>query len=239
MHLCEWSSTRVVFLSGNSQAGPTPECLPVNCVRDVWRDEVGRRHEVQQHEGREQGYPLMPLLFSFAIHTQCTGRSEAGDVGWRGTVRLFLDDVCILSSPARTRFLWNLVGKTWRGFNCTLAKPDVRTGRDCAHRTCKNWISRGVEPKRIGGVGDLVGSDEFVQEVNDSRLEEEHKLWNETPQITDLQCAWHVFLRCVGPRCHHFSEPCLGCSDQWRPSSGVFLETQHRMRLLTRWPRCS
>ena len=34
----------------------------------MWRDEVGRRHEVQQHEGGEQGDPLMPLLFSLAIH---------------------------------------------------------------------------------------------------------------------------------------------------------------------------
>ena len=32
--------------------------------RYVWQDDVGQRHEVHQHEGGEQGDPLMPLLFS-------------------------------------------------------------------------------------------------------------------------------------------------------------------------------
>ena len=52
--------------------------------------------------------------------------------------------------------------------------------------------------------GTLVGSDEFVKEVSDARLEEKHKLWNAIPWIPGLQCAWQVFLQCVGPRCQHF-----------------------------------
>ena len=57
------------------------------------------------------------------------------------------------------------------------------------------WSPRGVKV-----LGTPVGSDEFVKEVSDARLEEEHKLWNAIPWIPDLQCAW----QCVGPLCHHF-----------------------------------
>ena len=61
------------------------------------------------------------------------------------------------------------------------------------------WSPRGVKVP-----GTPVGSDEFVKEVSDARLEEEHKLWNAIPWIPDLQCAWLVLLQCAGPRCHHF-----------------------------------
>ena len=35
--------------------------------RYSWFDDAGTRHEVTQVEGREQGDPLMPLLFSMGI----------------------------------------------------------------------------------------------------------------------------------------------------------------------------
>ena len=33
-----------------------------------WEDQHGTRHQVWQHEGGEQGDPLMPLLFCLAVH---------------------------------------------------------------------------------------------------------------------------------------------------------------------------
>ena len=35
-----------------------------------WADAEGHTHEIWQHEGGEQGDPLMPLLFSLAIHNE-------------------------------------------------------------------------------------------------------------------------------------------------------------------------
>ena len=51
------------------------QSIPNQAVMCVWRGEVGRRHEVQQHEGGEQGDPLMPLLFSLATHNALKKRS--------------------------------------------------------------------------------------------------------------------------------------------------------------------
>ena len=64
---------------------------------------------------------------------------------------------------------------------------------------CSTWRPRGVKVPVTP-----VGSDEFVQEVSDARLEEERKLWNAMTWMPDLQCAWQVLLQCTGPRCHHF-----------------------------------
>ena len=79
------------------------------------------------------------------------------------------------------------------------------------------WSPRGVKV-----LGTPVGSDEFIREVSDARLEEEHKLWNAIPWIPDLQCAWQVLLQCAVATMS--SEPCLqanlwstlrGMHDRW------------------------
>ena len=48
-----------------------------------------------------------------------------------------------------------------------------------------------------------VGSQEFIQEVCEERLQRERELWEAVPWVPDLQCAWQVLLQCAGPRCHH------------------------------------
>ena len=78
----------------------------------VWQDEAGNFHEIRQHEGGEQGDPLMPLLFSLAIHNAL---NEAKQEMWDGEeLFAFLDDVYIVSSPERTRHLYNLVAEKLR-----------------------------------------------------------------------------------------------------------------------------
>ena len=37
-----------------------------SCYR--WDDAEGQQYQIWQHEGGEQGDPLMPLFFSFAMH---------------------------------------------------------------------------------------------------------------------------------------------------------------------------
>ena len=103
--------------------GPTIMSSEVPCWRNCWRFlgsvlcchscvtsiEVGRRHEVQQCESGEQGDPLMPLLFNLAIHNALKEAKREMLDGEE--LFAFVDDVYILSSPARTRFLYNLVGE--------------------------------------------------------------------------------------------------------------------------------
>ena len=70
--------------------------LQPSCYK--WVDSEGVRHDIQQHEGGEQGDPLMPLLFSLVIHDalaevketlepgQPLGRDTPGS-GWDPTPR--------------------------------------------------------------------------------------------------------------------------------------------------------
>ena len=131
----------------------------------------------------------MPLLFSLAIHNALKEAKRETLDGEEFFA--FLDDVYILSSPARTRCLYNVVGEKLSN----MAGIQLHNGKTHA----AVWSLRGVKVQ-----GTPVGSDEFVKEVSDARLEEEHKLWNAIPWIPDLQCAWQVLLQCAGPRCHHF-----------------------------------
>ena len=44
----------------------------------VWEDKDGGRHHTRQGEGREQGDPLMPLLFSLGVHNSLVGLGFSG-----------------------------------------------------------------------------------------------------------------------------------------------------------------
>ena len=68
-----------------------------------WDDQDGVRKQVWQHEGGEQGDPLMPLLFSLAVHDALSAVKERMLPGEE--LFAFLDDVYILCAPERCRFL--------------------------------------------------------------------------------------------------------------------------------------
>ena len=122
-----------------------------------WQDESGHRHETQQHEGGEQGDPLMPLLFSFAIHNALEEAKREMVDGEE--LFAFLDDICILCSPGRTRFLYNVIReKVEHGMNSVAHGKDTLL-EQCWSVSSWNWRpgSRRVEPQRSEGVGDPSG----------------------------------------------------------------------------------
>ena len=45
-------------------------------ARYKWQDDEGHRHDIEQHEGGEQGDPLMPLLFSLCNPQRIGGRQR-------------------------------------------------------------------------------------------------------------------------------------------------------------------
>ena len=65
--------------------------------RYVWQDEAGNLHEIRQHQGGEQGDPLMPLLFSVAIHNALNEAKQEMLDGEE--LFAFLDDVYVVSIP--------------------------------------------------------------------------------------------------------------------------------------------
>ena len=72
-----------------------------------WQDAVGVTHQVHQVEGGEQGDPLMPLLFSLAIHDALMAvkaELREGEV-----LFAFLDDVYAVCGPNRTREVFDLL----------------------------------------------------------------------------------------------------------------------------------
>ena len=43
-------------------------------------------------------------------------------------------------------------------------------------------------------LGTPVGSEQFIEEAVQRRLEEERILWDAIPSVPDMQCAWQILL---------------------------------------------
>ena len=169
-----------------------------------WTDADGVQHDIHQHEGGEQGDPLMPLLFSLAIHNALAEVSE----GMLPTELLFafLDDVYVVSNPDRTRPLYDLLGEKLAHAGIRLHAGKTRMWNKASERP-PNIDDLGDEvwnPEGIKVLGTPVGSDAFVLRATASRLEEESRLWEAVSWVPDAQCAWQILLQCASPRCHHF-----------------------------------
>ena len=159
-----------------------------------WTDADGVQHDIHQHEGGEQGDPLMPLLFSLAIHNALAEVRE----GMLPTELLFafLNDVYVVSNPDRTRPLYDLLGEK-------LAHAGIRLH---AGKT-RMWNKASERPPNIDNQkGSRYWGPQWVQ--TRSCCEQRHpvwsRLWEAVSWVPDAQCAWQILLQCAGPRCHHF-----------------------------------
>ena len=97
-----------------------------------WQDEEGRCRQIHQHEGGEQGDPLMPLLFCLAIHNaleEVQAQLLPGE-----HLFAFLDDVYAVSAPERTRDIYDVGGQTFQA------------GRD----QIAQWKNEDLEQRRRG-----------------------------------------------------------------------------------------
>ena len=170
-----------------------------------WQDDHGRFRQIRQHEGGEQGDPLMPLLFCLAVHSALMAVQEQLLPG--ECIFAFLDDVYALSSPGWTCAMYKLLEKIL----FAIAGIRLHTGKT------RTWSKAGEIPECMEELGDEVesstginilgtpvGSEEFHLASTRERLAEEEVLWRAIPWAQDLQCASQLLVQCAGPRCHHF-----------------------------------
>ena len=141
----------------------------------------------------KQGDPFTPVFFNFAVHNalaEVQTELRAGEF-----LFAFLDDVCVLSLPERTRKIYDLLADTLQ----SRAGIRLHTGRHARgigqQRFRREWLS-------------------WVQEAGQERLAVEADFWRKIPCFPDLQCAWQLLVQCAGPRCHHFFEQCLPASPE-------------------------
>ena len=170
----------------------------------VWEDADDVRHNIEQHEDGEQGDPLMPILFSLGLHNALEEVQQILDP--REFLSVYLGDVFILSSPRRTRVIFNLlentllkragihlhIGKTRVWNVCGKQVPDIDDHGDDV------WSTSGVMI-----LGTSLGRGKFLSRIEDERLLEVHRLWDSISWSGDLHCAWQVLIQCAGPHCHH------------------------------------
>ena len=104
-----------------------------------WSDEDGVSHRIGQHEGGEQGDPLMALLFSVAVHNALAEVKEQLLDG--EFLFAFLDDVHVMAKPDRIRTIYDLftVKLSSMAGICTQGRPARGTKRECALRGWQNW----------------------------------------------------------------------------------------------------
>ena len=146
----------------------------------------------------------MPLFFSLAIHDalkEVDSQLEANE-----TLFAYLDDVYVVTSPERTRPVYDLLGhqlQSVAGTQLHAGKTRVWNGAGQCPDEVEDLGEEVWNPRGIPILGTPVGCDPFVQEVVDKRLCDE-AVHCGSPISSQLG---QVLLHCAGPRPHPTSEP--------------------------------
>ena len=182
----------------------------------VWRDAQGEAHSVQQGEGGEQGSALMPALFCLALKPALDEIQSQLQPGER--VYAYLDDIYVVTSPARVRSCYNLFsevldrichiqvnrGKLVAWNRSGLPAPaEVRELDTAASETCPAhtvWTA-DLQPSLCGvTVLDApIGSSAFVESFSLQLLDDEVAFLTKL-QDFPTQHAWLLLSFCGAPR---------------------------------------
>ena len=176
-----------------------------------WWDAEGRRRTVHQGEGCEQGDALAPALYALGQHDALV----AADAQLRPgeCLAAFLDDVYLVTTPARSREALDVVTasiETRAGVAANLGKTRVynRAGGPAPPGVAElgAGVWRGDAPEEERGfvaLGTPIGHPAYVAAHTHTRLLEEARLLQELPLLPDLQCAWLLLSMCASPRADH------------------------------------
>ena len=171
--------------------------------RYSWWDEAGQRRTVTQAEGGEQGDPLMPYLFSIGI--QGALEEVAATLQPGEQLCAFLDDVYALCQPDRVKAIYDTLAECLRVAGIRLHQGKTRVWNrggvqpaDVALSGPDVW-----EPQGVMVLGTPIGSPQFTADRLQTRIEEERRLWEAIPYVSDLQCGWQILLQSANPRANH------------------------------------
>ena len=174
-----------------------------------WWDAAGRRRDVHQAEGCEQGDPLAPALFALGQHGALA--RAAGDLDPADKLLAFLDDLYVITVASRARpALDTVTGAVEEhcGIASNLGKTRGLGGSEgpappgLAELGPDVW--RGDRHERgMVVLGSPVGHTDFVHAWAVRRLLEEQQLLQQLPQLPDLQCSWLLLALCASPRANH------------------------------------
>ena len=125
----------------------------------------------------------------------------------------FLDDVYVVTTPARAREALDVVTTSIQdraGVAANLSKTRVynRAGGPAPAGIAELgeavWTGNAPEAARgFLALGTPIGHPAYVASHTDARLREEARLLQELPLLPDLQCAWLILAMCAAPRADH------------------------------------
>lgn len=177
-----------------------------------WWDDGGTRHTIAQGEGCEQGDALAPALFALGQHAGLLAAATQLQPG--ETLAAYLDDLYILTSPARARTCLDAVSRAVHahsGIAANLGKTRVfhRAGgppppgiRDLGPDV---WCGGEQPPEECGflALGTPIGTPAYVQAASADRVRRQADFLRELPHLPDLQAAWLLLTYCAAPRAQH------------------------------------
>ena len=170
-----------------------------------WVDEHGERRQIRQQEGGEQGDPLMPLLFTLAVHNALV--EEQAELQ-PGEFLFFY----VLSLLERIRKIYDLLAeKLHSRVGIRLHTGKTRTWNRAAEIP-EGMAELGLEVWSSVGwkvLGSPVGTPEYIQEAAQERLAVEADFWRKNLWVPDLQCAWQLLANALGQDVTIFFEQCL------------------------------
>ena len=162
-----------------------------------WDDDDRIPHEVAQGEGGEQGDPLMPALFSLALHdalVEADGNLMPGE-----HLTAFLDDLYLWTCPARAAAGFHEVAEVVEqnaGIRTNLGELQMWSATpgpappDAAALGPETWTAnKSDETNGITILGTPLGTPAFVKKFAAERMEAESKFLAQIAQLPDLQTA--------------------------------------------------
>ena len=174
----------------------------------LWTDHAGHTHRIHQAEGGEQGDPLMPALFSLALHRALQAFHSSLQPGEH--VATFLDDIYVTAQPARIRQLYNTLAQ------CLALHAGIRlhagnTNLECCrHRAAQRQrpcihgcgLARRRQPAPTPARAQ--GPDiKYIQTELRQLQAKQQPLFEALPDVPDLQTSWLLLLYCASPRVHY------------------------------------
>ena len=178
----------------------------------IWEDQVGDVQDIHQGEGGDQGDPLMPLLFSLAMHPSLV---STGDLLREGE-KLF----CLFGRRVSHLQTREGVGgfpshrertvdplQDQRAFREDSGTEDLTRAARALNPDAVVWRGDHRLPVVKQGVvvlGSPVGHDEFIKAKLMSKVTAHQTLLERIPLVRDVQSAWLVLLFCPATRANYW-----------------------------------